>query len=80
MIHGTEHDSEVNQSLVQLFHYKFGISAGNMVMNARIASVKLPCRLRHEADSVGFAGSDIDIAYDNLIREGDFTFCFLHQI
>lgn len=40
-----------------------------MVMNAGIGPIKLPCGFCRKADGIGFAGSDIDIAYDNLIRE-----------
>lgn len=59
---------------------KGGISAGDMVPDARMPVLKSLCRSGNEADAVRLSGSDIDIANDDIIAHSNLTFRPSYQI
>ena len=73
------HQSEINESLIQLLRHKLRISAGNVIANVGAAFFHALCRAGKIPDDIRLARADVNVARNGGIRHLYLAFGLLHQ-
>ena len=73
-----EQQTEVDQSLIQIFQHILRVAAGDVVVDIWILFLQTPGRLGQQAHAVGLPGADYHIAHDGLVRTSDLLFRLFH--